>query len=448
MPWRPANWSMPRPATLIRVDADERTAGQGWPADFTVIGDAALAADALATRVAPRDPWADQVFRVRHDIRTGLAATRARPRQAPSWSRSKLGGPRAPTSSATWPWRAIGSAATPACRAAAACSTPSAGARSASPYPLRSALLLGLGAALSWLRVTAGSPCARRVGHADQEQLPVTVLVVDDDGYGMLRFDRRVDGDAARGVDLGGPVQLALAEAFGLPARALPSVGTPLRDALAEAATSAGPNLLHVKASLYPPRPHPRDGTSSLTRPHIRASAENPRHDGVTLPRILTILGSGETSPTMVTPHQQVFAQLGSEVPRRVLGHPVRLPGERRRTDATGPDLFRRLGRAPRPTGPVPLEPGGDPTPASTPRPWPQLLAARWVFAGPGSPSYALRHWAGSAVPAALNARLAPGGEGGAVVFGVGRSSDARCLHRAGVRRSTRSEGAALAPGT
>jgi hypothetical protein len=43
-----------------------------------------------------------------------------------------------------------------------------------------------------------------------------------------------------------------------------------------------------------------------------------------------------------------------------------------------------------------------------------RLRAADWIFAGPGSPSYALRTWAGSAVPDALHARLR---EGGAVVF-------------------------------
>ena len=58
------NWTMPRPPLLLRVDIDERTAHQGWPADGVVVGDAALVCDALATRVAPREPWADQVFRV------------------------------------------------------------------------------------------------------------------------------------------------------------------------------------------------------------------------------------------------------------------------------------------------------------------------------------------------------------------------------------------------
>jgi hypothetical protein len=43
-----------------------------------------------------------------------------------------------------------------------------------------------------------------------------------------------------------------------------------------------------------------------------------------------------------------------------------------------------------------------------------KLRAADWIFAGPGSPSYALRTWAGSAVPDALHARLR---EGGAVTF-------------------------------
>jgi hypothetical protein len=31
-----------------------------------------------------------------------------------------------------------------------------------------------------------------------------------------------------------------------------------------------------------------------------------------------------------------------------------------------------------------------------------RLRAARWTFAGPGSPSYALDHWRGTRVPSAL----------------------------------------------
>lgn len=43
-----------------------------------------------------------------------------------------------------------------------------------------------------------------------------------------------------------------------------------------------------------------------------------------------------------------------------------------------------------------------------------RVAAARWVFAGPGSPTYSLRQWAGSDVPALLRDKL---DHGGAVVF-------------------------------
>ena len=38
--------------------------------------------------------------------------------------------------------------------------------------------------------------------------------------------------------------------------------------------------------------------------------------------RVLTILGSGETSPTMVTPHQKTFARLGTDVRAVLLDSP------------------------------------------------------------------------------------------------------------------------------
>ena len=135
------------------------------------------------------------------------------------------------------------------------------------------------------------------------------------------------------------------------------------------------------------------------------------------LPRILVVLGSGETSPTMVTPHQQVFARLGPDVPAVTLDSPYGFQEnadeltERVRTffqDSVGRSVtavrFRSRSEA-------------DADPVGHASEMARLMAARWVFAGPGSPSYALRQWAGSPVPDALDARLAAGGEGGAVVF-------------------------------
>jgi hypothetical protein len=46
-----------------------------------------------------------------------------------------------------------------------------------------------------------------------------------------------------------------------------------------------------------------------------------------------------------------------------------------------------------------------------------RIRAADWVFAGPGSPTFALEQWRGTVLPDTLADKLRPGGPGGAVVF-------------------------------
>jgi acetolactate synthase-1/2/3 large subunit len=57
-----------------------------------------------------------------------------------------------------------------------------------------------------------------------QHDLPVTVLVVDDGGYGMLRYDQVVAGHPEVGVDLVTPDFVALAGSFGLAATAVTGI--------------------------------------------------------------------------------------------------------------------------------------------------------------------------------------------------------------------------------
>jgi thiamine pyrophosphate-dependent acetolactate synthase large subunit-like protein len=87
---------------------------------------------------------------------------------------------------------------------------------------------------------------------AAQEHLPLTAVVVDDGGYGMLRYGH--DPDAEIGAELTTPDFAAVARGFGIAARTVDGVGRPYRTALAEAVASGEPNLLHVRARLYPPR--------------------------------------------------------------------------------------------------------------------------------------------------------------------------------------------------
>ena len=57
-------------------------------------------------------------------------------------------------------------------------------------------------------------------------------MLVDDGGYGMLRFDQTRVGDEPFGVDLVGPDFAALARSFGVPAMTIDGFGPEFEDAL------------------------------------------------------------------------------------------------------------------------------------------------------------------------------------------------------------------------
>ena len=73
-----------------------------------------------------------------------------------------------------------------------------------------------------------------------QEQLPFTAVIVDDGGYGMLRYDQELAGEATYGVDLATPDFAALAERFGVRG-ARPSRASTTRSAWRSPSTSPTP---------------------------------------------------------------------------------------------------------------------------------------------------------------------------------------------------------------
>jgi hypothetical protein len=126
------------------------------------------------------------------------------------------------------------------------------------------------------------------------------------------------------------------------------------------------------------------------------------------MPHVLCIMGSGETTPTMVSVHADLLSRLGPRpVPAVLLdtpfgfqenaadisdrtvayfrdrvGFPISVASFRNREQATALEYETMLAR---------------------------LAEARYVFAGPGSPSYALRQWRDTAVPDLLAAKLRDG---------------------------------------
>ena len=124
------------------------------------------------------------------------------------------------------------------------------------------------------------------------------------------------------------------------------------------------------------------------------------------VPRLLVIMGSGETSPTMVKVHRLVFDRVGPG-PAVLLDTPYGFQTNAEDISHRARNYFAdSVGRQ--------VEVVGwrrDPGPgAEQERALARLRGARWAFAGPGSPTYALRQWRGTPLPATLTGLLTGGG--------------------------------------
>ena len=82
---------------------------------------------------------------------------------------------------------------------------------------------------------------------------PLTIVIVDDGGYGMLRYDQRKAGDEIFGVDLLTPDFAALAGSFGLEAQSVDGLGKEFGEALRDAIARPSPSVVVARAALEPP---------------------------------------------------------------------------------------------------------------------------------------------------------------------------------------------------
>jgi acetolactate synthase-1/2/3 large subunit len=88
---------------------------------------------------------------------------------------------------------------------------------------------------------------------AVQERVPLTLVLVDDGGYGMLRFDQVQSGETPFGVDLVTPDFVALANSFGVPAVTVEGFGSEFERALRDAVAGERLRMIVVHASPKPP---------------------------------------------------------------------------------------------------------------------------------------------------------------------------------------------------
>jgi acetolactate synthase-1/2/3 large subunit len=247
------NWLMPQPPRLVCVNVDAADATKNYAADVVLVGDAREVTEQLVSAV-PR--------------RHGAAATRARLERV----RAEVSAAVLADDADAAAFLAIMERAVPpdAVVVADMC-IPGywlAGYRSvprprALAYPmgwgtLGFAFPASVGAALAGPAVCVCGDggflfaCGELATVAEAE-VPLTVVLVDDGGYGMLRFDQEVAGDEPFGVDLVGPDFEALGRSFGIAATTIDGFGPAFEAALSQAVSSPAPSLIVVRARLKPP---------------------------------------------------------------------------------------------------------------------------------------------------------------------------------------------------
>ena len=249
------NWRMPQPTALLAVNVDAADAGKNYRPDQVLVGDARAVTARLADAVPPRDGHAGLAARIEGLRATVTALVREEEPQAALlldalhrllpddatvladmciagyWLAAfhRVPGPRR----FAYPmgWGTLGFAFPAALGAAAA-------------GPGRAVAVVGDGGFLF---------ACGELATAVQERLPMTIVLVDDGGYGMLRFDQVQAGVPTRGVDLVTPDFAALAAAFGVPAETVDGFGAAFEAALAKSLDTDGPHLVVVRTALTPP---------------------------------------------------------------------------------------------------------------------------------------------------------------------------------------------------
>ncbi len=275
------NWAMPAPPALVAVNVDAADAAKNYRPDVVVEADAALGAAALAERVTPRRGVAELEARLgelRAAARRSLeadepagppfldAVAQALPPEAvlladmciPGYWLAGFHRARAP-GRLLYPvgWGTLGFAFPAALGAAAA----------------------GAGPVVSVSGDGGFLYACGELATVAQERIALTVVIVDDGGYGMLRYDQIRRGEPPFGVDLHSPDFCALARSFGVEAEQVEGLGADFGAALARHVRSGRPSVLVAQAALKPPiTTSPR--WYRRTRPDTARREAPPMRDG------------------------------------------------------------------------------------------------------------------------------------------------------------------------
>ena len=242
------NWNLSWPSTVVLVDVEPTVAMRNIdPTAVLIANDISEVARTLISDTKPQDEWTD-VAEVNRTVRARLKTD----------VKSQRGISMVEIIEENWP-----------ADGAIVCDMAVAGYWNGvygnQPRPRRLAYPVGWGtlgfglpaaigpaaAGQQTLAICGDGGVAFAVGELAtirQENLPYTLLIVDDGGYGMLRFDQIVMGHPERGVDLFSPDWAVLAQAYGLS-----FTETTLED-LGDALKLKQPGIVLLREKLHPPK--------------------------------------------------------------------------------------------------------------------------------------------------------------------------------------------------
>jgi acetolactate synthase-1/2/3 large subunit len=248
-------WKMPRPQRLIAINVDAEDASKNYLPDMVIEADAAQALDPLTDLLEPRgglDSLGRRVRELHESVDVGVEATDPEAAEFLSTFDASLPEGAVVVADMCIPGYWLGGFHTP--QEPRKLLYPLGWGTLGCAFPQAlGAALADVGPVVSVSGDGGFMYACGELATVAQERIPVTAVVVDDGGYGMLRYDQDRRGDPAIGVDLHGPDFPALAASFGVRGFATDDLGANFGAALRRHVVLDEPSLIAAKAALGPP---------------------------------------------------------------------------------------------------------------------------------------------------------------------------------------------------
>jgi thiamine pyrophosphate-dependent acetolactate synthase large subunit-like protein len=249
------NWAMPQPPHLIAINVDEKDAAKSYDPDVVICGDAAQATAALAERVPARnglDELRERLDQVRAEALGELE--REFPEEMKFLSVFAEAVPDDAVVVADMCIAGYWLGALHPVSAPRKLAYPMGWGTLGYGFPLSiGSALAGCGPVVSVSGDGGFLYACGELATVAQERIPLTAVIVDDGGYGMLRFDQRHRGEPTFGVDLATPDFVAMARSFGIEAEGVEGLGDDFGRVLARQVATDAPTVLVARAGLEPP---------------------------------------------------------------------------------------------------------------------------------------------------------------------------------------------------